>query len=121
MGVSKKGRRSIEYKNRTYVWWVGMDEDSCDEIWLNIVSEDKSIVLAYRVGEGDFFVISKGRQFQGSAASGRWETYEYPMSSPPMAVTPAFVRELTAWSVDGREAVCLGDFANVSAGPAGLK
>lgn len=73
-----------------------MDEDSCDEIWLNIVSEDKSIVLGYRVGEGDFFVISKGRLFQGKTTSGRWETYEYPMSGPPTVVTPAFVRTLIA-------------------------
>ena len=64
MGVSKKGRRTIEYNNQTYVWWVGKDDDSCDQVWLNIVSDDKSIVLSYRVG-GDFFIISKGKCFKG--------------------------------------------------------
>lgn len=107
MGVSKKGRRSIKYKNQTFVWWVSKEEDSCDEIWLNIVSEDKSIVLAYRVEGGDFFVRSKGRLFQGKKTSGCWEIYEYPMKEPPIVVTPKFVSELIAWAVDGKNAVCL--------------
>lgn len=102
MGVAKKGRRCMEYKGQRFVWWVGADEDSCDEIWLNIISEDKGTVIAYRVGEGDFCIISKGRTFQNKKTSGCWERYEYPMSSPPMVITPNFVHELIAWSVDGR-------------------
>lgn len=107
MGVSKKRRRSIKYKEQNFVWWVGKDEDSCDQIWLNIVSEDKSIVLAYRVGEGDFFVISKGRIFQGEKTSGCWERYAYPMESPPMVITSQFVSGMIAWAADQRGAVSL--------------
>ena len=81
-----------------------MDEEACGQIWLNIVSEDKRIVLAYRVGEGDFFVVSKGRVFQGKTTSGRWERYEYPMKEPPVAVTGKFVYGLIEWAVDGRDA-----------------
>lgn len=109
MGVSKKGRRNIEYNNQTDVWWVGKDDDSCDQVWLNIVSDDKRIVLSYRVGEGDFFIISKGRIFQGKETSGRWEYYEYPMRQLPFAVTPSFVYDLIAWAVDGNNAVLLNE------------
>lgn len=101
MGTLTKGRRSIKYKNQTFVWWVGKNGDDEDKIWLNIVSEDKSIVLAYRVGEGDFFIVSKGRIFQGEKTSGSWERYWYPMNEPPMIVTSKFVDELIAWAVDG--------------------
>lgn len=105
MGISKKGRRSIVYKSQAFVWWVGKDEESCDEIWLNIVSDDKNIILSYRVGEGGFYVISKGRIFQGKKTSGSWERYSYPMKSPPLVITPGFVKEMIAWAVDGSDAV----------------
>ena len=101
MSVSKKGRRSIEYKNQTFVWWVGKNEDDADKIWLNIISDDKKIVLAYRVGEGDFHIVSKGCLFQGKKTSGCWERYSYPMKEPPMVITPKFVYGLIAWAVDG--------------------
>lgn len=32
MRVSKKGRRVVPYKNQTFVWWVGRDPDSCDQV-----------------------------------------------------------------------------------------
>ena len=104
MGVSKKGRRRVEYKNQIYIWWVAKNEDDEDKVWLNIISEDKNIILAYRVGEGDFFIISKGRVFQGEKTSGCHEIYWYPMKEPPMVITPKFVYELIAWSVDGKNA-----------------
>ena len=104
MGVNRKGRRRIVYKNKPFVWWVGKNKEDEDKIWLNIVSEDKNIVLAYRVGEGDFFVVSKGRCFQGKKTSGCWERYWYPMKEPPMVVTPEFVCEMIAWAVDGKDA-----------------
>ena len=105
MGASKKGRRSIVYQSQTFIWWVGEDEESCGEVWLNIVSDDKSIVLSYRVGEGDFYIISKGRMFQRQKTSGCWEWYVYPMESPPLVITPKFVFGLVAWAVDGNGAV----------------
>ena len=102
--VSRKGRRNIIYKNQAFVWWVGENEEDEGRIWLNVVSEDKQIILAYRVGEGDFFVVSKGRFFQGEKTSGCWEKYWYPMQDVPMAVTPKFVHALIAWAVAGRDA-----------------
>ncbi|MDE6911466.1 MAG: hypothetical protein K2P44_13525 [Lachnospiraceae bacterium] len=101
MGVSAKGRRKIQYRDRTFVWWVAPDSDDCDRIYLNIVSEDKSIVLAYRVGDGSFYAMSKGRYFQGRKTSGRCERYRIPFESPLIFVTPRDVAHMIAWAVDG--------------------
>ena len=104
MGVAKKGRRKMKYRNQTYIWWIAKNEEDEDKVWLNIVSEDKNIILAYRVGEGDFFIVSKGRVFQGEKTSGCHEEYWYLMKEPPRVITPKFVYELIAWSVDGKNA-----------------
>lgn len=104
MGISKKGKRTVIYSGKEYVWWVREDGDNCDAPWLTIASPDKSLVLSYRVEGGDFFVISKGKVFQGRETSGKWEYYWYPFGkrTPPLVITPGFVRELVAWAVDGR-------------------
>ena len=106
MGISKKGKRTITYQDKEYVWWVKQEEEYCDETWLTVASADKGLMLFYRVGEGDFFVVSKGRVFQGRETSGKWESYWYPFGKrmPPMVITPGFVQELLAWAVDGRDA-----------------
>ena len=69
MGVFGRGRRKLRYKGTQFFWWVGADGDDCDKIYLNIVSEDKSVILSYKVGDGSFVVISKGRRFQGDRKS----------------------------------------------------
>lgn len=107
MGVSKKGRRRIQYKDQTFVWWVSEDDDDFGTVRLKVVSDDKKIVLSYRVGEGDYYVRSEGRLFQGKERSGCWELYEYPLKEPPIVVTPRFVHELIAWAVDGENAALI--------------
>lgn len=109
MGISKKGKRTIIYQDKEYVWWVREDGEYGDAPWLTIASPDKSLVLSYRVEGGDFFVISKGRVFQGRETSGKWEYYWYPFGkrTPPLVITPGFVRELVAWAVSGRGAVLI--------------
>ena len=103
MGVSKKGRRTLRYKGIEFLWWVAPDEDDCDKIYLNIVSEDKSIILSYNVGDGGCFVVtSKGRVFQGHKTSGNWEAYGIPFQEPLMIVTPRDVERFVEWAVDGR-------------------
>lgn len=108
MGVSGKGRRTLRFKEREFIWWVSPEEDDCDKIYLNIVSEDKSIILSYRVGDGSFVIISKGRIFQGHKTSGNWETYSIPFKDPLMIVTPGDVKRIVEWAVDGRGAVPIG-------------
>lgn len=106
MAISKKGKRTVLYQGKEYLWWVREDGDYCDAPWLTVASPDKSLILSYRVEGGDFFVVSKGRMFQGKETSGKWEYYWYPFGkrTPPLVITPGFVRELVAWAVDGRGA-----------------
>ncbi len=106
MAISKKGKRAILYREKEYLWWVREDEECWDVPWLTVASPDKSLILSYRVEGGDFFVVSQGRMFQGRKTSGKCEYYWYPFGkrTPPLVITPGFVRELVAWAVDGRGA-----------------
>lgn len=115
MGIAKKGKRKILYQGKEYLWWVREDEDCLDAPWLTIASPDRSLVLSYRVEGGDFFVVSKGKIFQGEETSGKWEYYWYPFEkrTPPLVITPGFVRELIAWAVDGRGAELISGKRNV--------
>ncbi len=108
MGVFGRGRRKLRYKGTQFFWWVGADGDDCDKIYLNIVSEDKSVILSYKVGDGSFAVISKGRRFQGHKSSGKREVYGIPFKEPLMIVTPRDVERIVEWAVDGRGAVPTG-------------
>ena len=71
MAISKKGKRTVLYQGKEYLWWVREDGDYCDAPWLTVASPDKSLILSYRVEGGDFFVVSKGRMFQGKETSGK--------------------------------------------------
>ena len=82
MGVRKKGRRVIKYKEHEYVWWVEPYGDDSYKLYLNIISEDKSVILSYRVGDGSFVI-------------------------PLMIVTPKDVAQIVEWAVDGSNAVRL--------------
>lgn len=100
MGVSAKGRRRIQYQGQNFVWWVAPDGDDCDRIYLNIVSEDKRIVLSYRVNGESFRIISKGRQLHGEKTSGKWQWCRIPFQEPLMVVTPKDVACIIAWAVN---------------------
>ncbi|MDE5699786.1 MAG: hypothetical protein K2I96_20675 [Lachnospiraceae bacterium] len=102
MGVSAKGRRRISYQGQSFVWWIAPDGDDCDRVYLNIVSEDKSIILAYRVDGESFRIISKGRRLHGEQTSGKWQWCWIPFREPLMVVTPKDVAQIIAWAVDGR-------------------
>lgn len=103
MGVSAKGRRRISYQGQNYVWWVAPDGDDCDRIYLNIVAEDKSIVLACKLNGESLHIISKGRQLHGEKTSGRWQMCRAPFREPLMAVTPKDVARIVVWAVEERE------------------
>ncbi|MDE7300415.1 MAG: hypothetical protein K2N94_16585 [Lachnospiraceae bacterium] len=106
MGISKKGKRTITYRDKKYVWWVREEDEYWDEPWLTVASTDKSLILSCRVGACNSFVSSKGRVFQGKETSGKWEYYRYPFDNqtPLTVITPGFVQKLLAWAVDGRSA-----------------
>ncbi len=51
MGISVRKRRRIQYGGQNYIWWVVPNDDDCDQIYLNIISEDKKIILACPIGD----------------------------------------------------------------------
>lgn len=53
MGISKKGKRTIIYQEKEYVWWVRQEVEYQDAPWLTVASSDKSLVLSYRVEGGE--------------------------------------------------------------------
>ena len=102
MGVSTKGRRKITVDGKLYVWYVAKDDDSWYDI-LNIISENKEYVLAVPLNIKKWYIISKGRTFQGRITSGCWERYLLPMEIPE-AVVPGIVADIIRWSVSGNDA-----------------
>ncbi len=99
MGVFAKKRRQIQYGGQNFVWWVAPNDDDCDRFYLNIVSEDKKIILACPIGNENDTVISKGRYFRGEKTSGCWEHHKTPLDSSLMYVTPKDVAQIIAWAV----------------------
>lgn len=103
MGVRKKGRRKIVCEQKTYIWYVSLDDESPYYI-LHIVSEDKQLVLACPLHTDTAYVISKGKRFQNLTTNGRWNRYLLPFPVPEI-ITPKFVSELAAWAENGSDAV----------------
>ena len=102
MGVATKRRRKINVDGNQYVWYVAPDDDSAYNV-LNIVSEDKSYVLAVPLQAPTDYIISKGRVFQGKKTNGTWERYKLPISVPD-TITPGFVAQIIKWAVNGESA-----------------
>lgn len=103
MGVSKKGRRKITHKEKLYVWYVQEDKDyPC--YCLNVISDDKQLVLSLPLGLESNYVISKGRRFQNKETSGCWERYVCPFELPEI-ITPKLVADIINWAEYDNEAV----------------
>ena len=94
MGVAKKGYRRIVCDGVIYSWRVGEDADSPYMV-LDIISEDKRLILTCPLGTAVPYVISKGRSFQNQPADGCASRYRLPFAVPD-AVTPRFVSVLIA-------------------------
>lgn len=71
MGVRTKGRRKIIVNDNLYVWYIEQDYDSEYNI-LNIISEDKSLIISSPLKVNIPYVISKGNVFQNRSTDGRW-------------------------------------------------
>ena len=70
MGIRKKGRRKIVCSDKLYIWYVDLDYDS-PEYLLNIVAEDKSLILTCPLNEEYPYIVSKGKVFQNQVQSDR--------------------------------------------------
>lgn len=102
MSVRMKGRRKISCNNETYIWYVELDYDNPYHI-LNIVSEDKSLIIACPLNMDTAYIISKGSRFQNHKTNGYWNRYYLPFCVPEI-ITPEFVSKLILWSTQGSNA-----------------
>ncbi|WP_295126047.1 hypothetical protein [Ruminococcus sp.] len=85
-----------------YVWYISPDDDSPYNI-LNVISDDKSVILACPLGTGKSYVISKGRCFGGKQTSGCWERYLLPFEVPDV-ITPKFAEQLILFALSDTSA-----------------
>jgi len=100
MGVSRRGRRTIDIEGRRFVWWVHDDPDSADML-LHVTSLSRSFVVHYHLGlPGEPFLVVKGREFPGAPdAGGCWLRFRCPRWETDEGMTPAGVRRLIEWSL----------------------
>lgn len=110
MSISTKRRRRIIVRDKAYFWYVALDDESPYNI-LNIVSEDKYLILSCPLRTGKEYVISKGRVFQTKETDGCWNRYLLPFSIPDI-ITPRFVKELIVWSTGDTEAIPIDGIGN---------
>ena len=103
MSVRTKGRHNIIVGDQKYIWYVALDDDTPYHV-LNIVSDDKCLILSCPLQAGTDYVISKGRIFQTKETNGVWNRYLLPFSIPDV-ITPKFVERLIVWSTHITEAV----------------
>ena len=102
MGVAKKSRRKIAVSDKRYVWWVELDYDSPYHI-LNIVSEDKALIISCPVKTDIPYIISKGNMFQNIRTNGIWNRYLLPFNVPEI-ITPKFVSDVILWATQSEKA-----------------
>ena len=102
MVVKAKGRRRIVVKDKNYVWYVKIDCDSPYYI-LNVISEDKLLIVSCPIGTRTNYIISKGSIFQNRDTNGQWNRYLLPFSVPN-TITSKFVADVIYWSIQGDNA-----------------
>ena len=103
MSIRSKGRRKIIVDGQTYLWYIALDDESPYNI-LNIVSDDKYLILSCPLQTKTEYIISKGRVFQGKETKEGWCRYLLPFSIPER-ITPKFVEKLIVWSTQNTDAV----------------
>ena len=102
MGTAAKGRRKIIVAGKMYRWDVSLDCDSPFHI-LNIVSEDKTMILSCPLKTEIPYIISKGKIFQKHKTNGGWNRYLLPFYVPE-TITPKFVSDVILWSTQSEKA-----------------
>ena len=105
MGICSKGRRNIIVNGKTYLWYVALDDESPYNI-LNIVSNDKYLILSCPLQVEIEYVISKGRVFQTQETNGIWNRYLLPFHIPNV-ITPKLVKQLIVWATQNTGAIPL--------------
>ncbi|MDD6489771.1 MAG: hypothetical protein PUG48_08150 [Clostridia bacterium] len=102
MAVKAKGKRKIIVKYKNYMWYVKSDDDSPYHI-LNVISDDKSLIVSCPIETETKYIISKGNVFQNKHTNGQWNRYLLPFSVPDI-ITPKFVADVIYWTTHGDNA-----------------
>lgn len=102
MGVAKKSRRKIIVSDKSYVWYVELDQDSPYHI-LNIISDDKEFIVACPLKTEIPYIINKGSIFQNKKTKGAWNRYLLPFNIPQI-ITPKFVSDVILWATQSGKA-----------------
>ena len=103
MSVRTKGRRKITVGGKLYIWYVAPDDDSPYN-FLNIVSDDKYLILSCPLRTDTAYAISKGRIFQMKETDGTWNRYLLPFEMPDI-ITPRFVEKMIIWATRNDKAI----------------
>lgn len=103
MSVRTKNRRKITVKGILYIWYIEMGHDS-QYYLLNIISEDKNLVLSVPLHTKTPYIISKGNMFQNAKTNGLWNRYLLPIVIPDI-ITPKTVSDIIKWAVSETDAV----------------
>lgn len=102
MGVAKKGRRKITVSDKRYIWYIELNYDSPYHI-LNIISEDKTLIISSPLETESPYIISKGKIFQDKRSNGVWNRYLLPFSVPEI-ITSKFVSDVIFWATQSEKA-----------------
>lgn len=117
MGIAKRHKRRLVFRDNSYYWWVKRDDDFAKPV-LHIASEDKKLIVLYPPGqpEGQKYMVSIGREFKGRPMDGCWHRYRIPgglwdgdkddrkAAVEDFPVTPGFVVRILEWCLDEGEA-----------------
>ena len=96
LSISTNSRRRIIVGGHTYIWYVAMYNNTPYNV-LNIVSDDKYLILSCPLHTKAEYVINKGRIFKTKETSVHWKKNLLPFVIP-YAFTPKFVEKLIVWT-----------------------
>ena len=95
MAFSKKGKRKIIYNEEEFFWFIRRDDDSYTD-YLNIIKEDRSIIIYYRINQiSDEFIHP--RIFIQRSSRLKTGLYNF---FPPLSdeiITPKIVSKILNW------------------------
>lgn len=115
MGVRSKGKRKLEHSGRLYYWYVQSDAEDFGRINLNIVSEDKKLIISYQVGQSNYtqtpHIVVKGFEFGGLESYARqgWVRVQTPIWDDRI-ITPSLVKTIIEWCFIRKDQLILVDW-----------
>lgn len=117
MAISKKNKRTIKYKGKSFLWWVDEELDGLGNMLsVNVASEDKKFMIKHFVIQkdpGESYLLVIGPYFPGlERKTGNSVKLSCPVFSDSLvgnAVTTKTVKDILDWCFEtNKEAVVSG-------------